>query len=89
MLGSSEWAGGLRDRALVVTEERRAAVEPTLRATIDRLARTVFHIMVWAHRPARAADQPDSASQVSRQSKIDHSIDHQRTAIRTEKKDTT
>jgi hypothetical protein len=42
MLGSTEWAGGLRDRALVVTEERRQAVEPELRATIDRLTQTVF-----------------------------------------------
>ncbi len=42
MLGSSEWAGGLRDRALVVTEEQRQAVEPELRSTIDRLSQTVF-----------------------------------------------
>jgi len=42
MLGSTEWAGGLRDRALVVTEERRQAVESELRATIGRLAQTVF-----------------------------------------------
>jgi len=42
MLGSSEWAGGLRDRTLVVTEERRAEVDAALRGTIDRLAQTVF-----------------------------------------------
>lgn len=42
MLASSEWAGGLRDRALVVTQEQREAVEPELRSTIDRLAQTVF-----------------------------------------------
>jgi acetoin utilization protein AcuC len=44
MLGSSEWAGGLRDRELAVTPERRQAVEPALRATIETIERTVFPI---------------------------------------------
>jgi acetoin utilization protein AcuC len=42
MLASSEWAGGLRDRALAVTTEQRQAVEPELRATIDRVRHNVF-----------------------------------------------
>jgi acetoin utilization protein AcuC len=42
MLGSSEWAGGLRDHELPVTPEQRAAVEPALDATIATLRRTVF-----------------------------------------------
>lgn len=42
MLGCSEWAGGLRDRELVVTTERRRAVEPELRATLDAVVRNVF-----------------------------------------------
>jgi acetoin utilization protein AcuC len=42
MLGSSEWAGGLRDRELVVTEERRSVVEPDLRANIAAVERLVF-----------------------------------------------
>lgn len=36
MLGSSEWAGGLRDRQLPITAEQRAGVEPALRATLGR-----------------------------------------------------
>ena len=42
MLASSEWAGGLRDRALAVTTEQRQVVEPELRATIDRVRNNVF-----------------------------------------------
>jgi acetoin utilization protein AcuC len=42
MLGNSDWAGGLRDRQLPVTAEQRAAVEPELRATIDRVIHNVF-----------------------------------------------
>jgi len=37
LLGSSEWAGGLRDRVLPVTEEQRQAVEPELSRAIQRL----------------------------------------------------
>lgn len=37
MLGSSEWAGGLRDRVLPVIEEQRRAVEPPLEQSIQRL----------------------------------------------------
>jgi acetoin utilization protein AcuC len=44
MLGTSEWAGGLRDRALPVTREERLAVEPELRETIERITDSVFRI---------------------------------------------
>jgi len=42
MLGSLEWAGGLRDRELPVSVEQRAAVEPELRKTIERVIQNVF-----------------------------------------------
>lgn len=37
MLGSSEWAGGLRDRVLPVIDEQRQSVEPPLAQSIQRL----------------------------------------------------
>lgn len=37
MLGSSEWAGGLRDRVLPVVNEQRQAVEPLLQQSVERL----------------------------------------------------
>jgi acetoin utilization protein AcuC len=37
MLGSSEWAGGLRDRVLPVVEEQRARVEPRLDESVQGL----------------------------------------------------
>ena len=40
MLGSTEWAGGLRDRALPVTAEQRRAVDPLLEATIQTITDT-------------------------------------------------
>jgi acetoin utilization protein AcuC len=51
MLGSSEWAGGLRDRVLPVSAEQRQAVEPELNQSIDKITDTVFryHGLV-AHR---------------------------------------
>jgi hypothetical protein len=42
MLASTEWAGGLRDRALAVTMEQRRAVEPELQATIKNITDNVF-----------------------------------------------
>jgi acetoin utilization protein AcuC len=42
MLGTTEWAGGLRDRELRVTEERRQAVLPELEASIAALQRNLF-----------------------------------------------
>ena len=42
MLGSSEWAGGLRDRQLPIPEPQRAAVNAELQTTIDHLVRDVF-----------------------------------------------
>ena len=52
MLESTEWAGGLRDRALPVSAEQRHAVEPELEATIERLASTVFKIHGLGTQPA-------------------------------------
>jgi acetoin utilization protein AcuC len=43
MLGSAEWAGGLRDLQFPVTPEQRA-VEPIVRDTVHTIARTVFPI---------------------------------------------
>jgi hypothetical protein len=42
MLASTEWAGGLRDRALAVSAEQRRAVEPELRSTIETVINNVF-----------------------------------------------
>ncbi len=42
MLGNSEWAGGLRDRELRITDERRQAVLPELEANITALQRYLF-----------------------------------------------
>jgi len=44
MLGSSEWAGGLRDRVRPVMNEQRQAVEPELRATLEKVARNLTMI---------------------------------------------
>jgi acetoin utilization protein AcuC len=56
MLGSSEWAGGLRDRELPIAAEQRAAVEPELRATIDRVIQHVFRHHGLAVQPADCRD---------------------------------
>lgn len=47
MLGSSEWAGGLRDRVLPVVDEQRQAVEPALQQSIERLLANLspYHAM--------------------------------------------
>ena len=42
MLASSEWAGGLRDRVLPVSNQQRAAVEPELQATIQNIVKNIF-----------------------------------------------
>jgi len=42
MLGSSEWAGGLRDHLRHITTDQRAAVEMELNATIHRVIANVF-----------------------------------------------
>lgn len=44
MLASSEWVGGLRDRALAVPLDQRRAVEPELNATIEKVTSTVFRL---------------------------------------------
>jgi acetoin utilization protein AcuC len=54
MLGSSEWAGGLRDPQPPVTAEQRAAVEPELHATMDRVIRHVFRHHGLAAPPAES-----------------------------------
>jgi len=42
MLGSTEWAGGLRDRTLPVSTEQRRAVEPELETTVRGVMERVF-----------------------------------------------
>jgi acetoin utilization protein AcuC len=42
MLGSTEWAGGLRDRELPVMAEQRQAVEPELQANIQTVIKKIF-----------------------------------------------
>lgn len=42
MLGSSEWAGGLRDLQLPISAEQRAGVASELEATVSRLKQAVF-----------------------------------------------
>jgi acetoin utilization protein AcuC len=42
MMGSSEWAGGLRDRALFVPPEQRQAVEGELSDTINSVINQIF-----------------------------------------------
>jgi acetoin utilization protein AcuC len=44
MMGSSEWAGGLQDRALPVTPIQRRRVDEELQATIETITRTVFPV---------------------------------------------
>lgn len=52
MLASTEWAGGLRDRALAVSAEQRRAVEPELQAGIERVIHNVFKFHGLATQPA-------------------------------------
>jgi acetoin utilization protein AcuC len=42
MLGTSEWAGGLRDHHLPVTDAQRRAVLPAIEATVRRIHELVF-----------------------------------------------
>ena len=44
LLESTEWQGGLRDRALAVSESQREIVVPTLQATIEAIKTNVFPI---------------------------------------------
>ncbi len=44
MLESTDWQGGLRDRALVVSDQQREAVMPAVEATIETIKRNVFPI---------------------------------------------
>ncbi len=53
MLASTEWAGGLRDRALAVSAEQRRAVEPELQTTLQMVTNNVFRLQAGRrHRPA-------------------------------------
>jgi hypothetical protein len=59
MLGSSEWAGGLRDHTLPVTAQQRQAVEPELRATIEAVIQHIFrHHGLGTHAPAGCVAAP-------------------------------
>jgi acetoin utilization protein AcuC len=42
MLGSTEWAGGLRDPELPVSREQRQAIEPELETSLQRVMQYVF-----------------------------------------------
>jgi hypothetical protein len=42
MLASTEWAGGLRDRDLPVSPERRRAVQSELEPTLERVTNHIF-----------------------------------------------
>jgi acetoin utilization protein AcuC len=42
MLGNIDWAGGLRDHHLPVTEEQRGQVDPALETTLRTIEQTVF-----------------------------------------------
>lgn len=44
MLGSTEWQGGLRDRALVISQTQRETVIPAVERTIETIKATVFPI---------------------------------------------
>jgi len=44
MLESTEWQGGLRDRALAVTRQQRASVTPAIETTIRALKAKVFPV---------------------------------------------
>lgn len=44
MLESTDWQGGLRDRALAVSSQQRDAVMPTVEATIEAIKASVFSI---------------------------------------------
>ena len=55
MLGSSEWAGGLRDRHLPVPEPHRAAVNAELQTTLAHVIRDIFPYHGLAPQP-RASD---------------------------------
>jgi acetoin utilization protein AcuC len=43
-LESTEWQGGLRDRALAVTEQQKNAVEPAIEAVIRKIKKAIFPI---------------------------------------------
>jgi len=44
MLESTEWQGGLYDRALAVTEQQRNAVEPAIEAVTRKIKKNIFPI---------------------------------------------
>jgi acetoin utilization protein AcuC len=57
MLGSTEWAGGLRDRQLPVTAEQHASVDAELQASLERVIENVF--------PVHGLSQPALATAAS------------------------
>jgi hypothetical protein len=66
MLASSEWAWGLRDRALPVTAEQRQAVEPELRATIEAVIDNVFRHHGLGMPPAAGCGSATAVDRASR-----------------------
>jgi len=58
MLGSAEWAGGLRDRQLPVTAEQRQRVEPDLQGTLRSVRQNIFRFHGLETQPADGGRAP-------------------------------
>jgi hypothetical protein len=44
LLETTEWQGGLRDRALAVTKQQKNAVEPAIEAVVQKIKKTIFPV---------------------------------------------
>jgi acetoin utilization protein AcuC len=44
LLETTEWQGGLRDRALAVTEQQKNTVEPAIETVVQKIKKTIFPI---------------------------------------------
>jgi len=73
MLANTEWAGGLRDQVLPVTNEQRQAVEPELRATLNNLTHHVFQFHGICASPWRNASAPGWSFPTDKQTKPNRS----------------
>lgn len=65
MLGSSEWAGGLRDRHLPIAAEQRATVEAELQTTLERVITNIFPYHRLAPPPAACCAATRGGEQAS------------------------
>jgi acetoin utilization protein AcuC len=73
MLANTEWAGGLRDRVLPVTNEQRRIVEPELRATINNLTHHVFQFHGICASPGQSILTPGWSHSTDKQTKPNRS----------------